>query len=263
METSRRCFPRVLLRAQQCPPLCLTPESLTHPSPNRRCGSDAITIGPVSLCAFDSTPIAAGRRAGAPTDEFVEQSFSPGEEARAVVEGRFLSMRGRLMKMGIPPPEAVLATGGGSNSPAIMQVPGSHHCGTRSCRCSSLSISGFCLCSWILEEFPLPDTAVIELPSSLAPSSDVRNAPSRAMEDPCGCVQRTRVPEDRVRRCGDWSSPTREARLALPRSRRQGTIFSACLRLGRRFNPRHRQRPLQRDGGEVRPILLRVGRRRR
>lgn len=55
-------------------------------------------------------------------DEKVEETFSPGQEARAVVEGRFLSMRGRLLKMGIPQPKAVLATGGGTNSPAIMQV---------------------------------------------------------------------------------------------------------------------------------------------
>ncbi|CAN0559956.1 unnamed protein product, partial [Laminaria digitata] len=55
-------------------------------------------------------------------DEKVKEAFSPGQEARAVVEGRFLSMRGRLLTMGIPQPSAVLATGGGTNSPAIMQV---------------------------------------------------------------------------------------------------------------------------------------------
>ncbi|CAN0568890.1 unnamed protein product, partial [Ectocarpus sp. 12 AP-2014] len=48
--------------------------------------------------------------------------FPPGVEARAVVEGRFLSMRGRMQRMGIPRPTAVLATGGGTNSPAMMQV---------------------------------------------------------------------------------------------------------------------------------------------
>ena len=54
--------------------------------------------------------------------EKVQEAFPPGREARAVVEGRFLSMRGRLTKMGIRQPSAVLATGGGTNSPAIMQV---------------------------------------------------------------------------------------------------------------------------------------------
>ncbi|CAM9356656.1 unnamed protein product, partial [Hapterophycus canaliculatus] len=52
----------------------------------------------------------------------VEEAFPPGVEARAVVEGRFLSMRGRMVRMGIPRPSAVLATGGGTNSPAILQV---------------------------------------------------------------------------------------------------------------------------------------------
>ncbi|CAM9733519.1 unnamed protein product [Pylaiella littoralis] len=54
--------------------------------------------------------------------EIVEEAFGPGAEARAVVEGRFLSFRGRMLRMGIPPPKAVLATGGGTNSPAIMQI---------------------------------------------------------------------------------------------------------------------------------------------
>lgn len=56
------------------------------------------------------------------TDEVVDKAFSPEEEARAVVEGRFLSMRGRMLRMGIPRPSAVLATGGGTNSTAILQV---------------------------------------------------------------------------------------------------------------------------------------------
>lgn len=111
-----------------------------------------------------------GRCAGAPADEVVEHSFSPGEEARAVVEGRFLSMRGRLTKMGIPPPEAVLATGGGSNSPAIMQVPGRRHCGTQSYRCSSLSISGSRLARGFLRSFRcLIQRSLIFLPLSLRP----------------------------------------------------------------------------------------------
>ncbi|CAM9645235.1 unnamed protein product [Ascophyllum nodosum] len=63
-----------------------------------------------------------GRFRRGPSDEVIEGVFPAGEEVRAVVEGRFLSMRGRLLKMGIRPPEAVLATGGGTNSPAIMQV---------------------------------------------------------------------------------------------------------------------------------------------
>ncbi|CAM9655025.1 unnamed protein product, partial [Choristocarpus tenellus] len=54
-------------------------------------------------------------------DEIIER-FSPEEEVRAVVEGRFLSMKSRLLRMGMPAPTTVLATGGGTNSPAILQV---------------------------------------------------------------------------------------------------------------------------------------------
>ncbi|CAN0161221.1 unnamed protein product [Ectocarpus sp. 8 AP-2014] len=63
-----------------------------------------------------------GRFRRGPEDEVVDEAFPPGVEARAVVEGRFLSMRGRMQRMGIPRPTAVLATGGGTNSPAMMQV---------------------------------------------------------------------------------------------------------------------------------------------
>jgi xylulokinase len=41
---------------------------------------------------------------------------------RAVVEGRFLSMRGRLLKMGVAQPKRVLAVGGASSNKGMMQV---------------------------------------------------------------------------------------------------------------------------------------------
>ncbi|CAN0205913.1 unnamed protein product [Ectocarpus sp. 4 AP-2014] len=63
-----------------------------------------------------------GRFRRGPEDEVVDEAFPAGVEARAVVEGRFLSMRGRMQRMGIPRATAVLATGGGTNSPAMMQV---------------------------------------------------------------------------------------------------------------------------------------------
>eukprot|EP00903_Cladosiphon_okamuranus_P007840 g7585.t1 len=63
-----------------------------------------------------------GRFRRGPEDGAEHKAFAPGTEVRAVVEGRFLSMRGRMLRMGIPRPSAVLATGGGTNSPAIMQV---------------------------------------------------------------------------------------------------------------------------------------------
>ncbi|CAM9433343.1 unnamed protein product, partial [Phaeothamnion confervicola] len=49
-------------------------------------------------------------------------ALTPAEEARAVVEGRFLSMRARLQGMGISSPKRVLATGGGSSNPHICQI---------------------------------------------------------------------------------------------------------------------------------------------
>eukprot|EP00752_Nemacystus_decipiens_P016481 g14732.t1 len=63
-----------------------------------------------------------GRFRRGPEDDAEHEAFARGAEARAVVEGRFLSMRGRMLRMGIPRPSAVLATGGGTNSPAILQV---------------------------------------------------------------------------------------------------------------------------------------------
>jgi xylulokinase len=41
---------------------------------------------------------------------------------RAVVEGRFLSMRGRLLRMGVAQPKRVLAVGGASSNKGMMQV---------------------------------------------------------------------------------------------------------------------------------------------
>lgn len=75
-------------------------------------------------------------------DELVDEAFPPEVEARAVVEGRFLSMRGRMLRMGIPRPTAVLATGGGTNSPAMMQVPIVFRAGIESLVCRTRVFCG-------------------------------------------------------------------------------------------------------------------------
>ncbi|CAM9213716.1 unnamed protein product [Chrysoparadoxa australica] len=51
-----------------------------------------------------------------------ESSLTGSEKVRALVEGRFLSMRARLQQMGIPPPSRLIAVGGGSASRGILQV---------------------------------------------------------------------------------------------------------------------------------------------
>jgi len=49
-------------------------------------------------------------------------SFEPQEDIRALIEGRFMSMKYRMQRMGLKPPKSILATGGASNSKPIMQV---------------------------------------------------------------------------------------------------------------------------------------------
>ncbi|KAG5180776.1 hypothetical protein JKP88DRAFT_349367 [Tribonema minus] len=61
--------------------------------------------------------------AAAPSSILTETtSLSAATFARALVEGRFLSMRARLTRMGIGPAQRVLAMGGASASAAMMQV---------------------------------------------------------------------------------------------------------------------------------------------
>jgi xylulokinase len=48
--------------------------------------------------------------------------LSDAQIVRAVVEGRFLTMRGRLLKMGVAQPKRVLAVGGASSNKGMMQV---------------------------------------------------------------------------------------------------------------------------------------------
>ncbi|CAM9776814.1 unnamed protein product [Ectocarpus sp. 8 AP-2014] len=48
--------------------------------------------------------------------------LSAEEEVRAVVEGRFLSMKAHARELGVEKPERVLATGGGSNNAELLQV---------------------------------------------------------------------------------------------------------------------------------------------
>ncbi|CBJ33890.1 conserved unknown protein [Ectocarpus siliculosus] len=48
--------------------------------------------------------------------------LSAEEEVRAVVEGRFLSMKAHARELGVAKPERVLATGGGSNNAELLQV---------------------------------------------------------------------------------------------------------------------------------------------
>lgn len=42
------------------------------------------------------------------------------EEARAVVEGRFLSMRAHARELSVGQPSRILATGGGSKNPEVV-----------------------------------------------------------------------------------------------------------------------------------------------
>jgi xylulokinase len=49
-------------------------------------------------------------------------SFAPANDARAVVEGQFLSMRVHGESVGLTKPKRVIATGGASSNPAIVQV---------------------------------------------------------------------------------------------------------------------------------------------
>jgi xylulokinase len=51
-----------------------------------------------------------------------ESDLSAAERVRAVVEGRFLSMRAKLTSLGLDSPKCIYATGGGARNQAILQV---------------------------------------------------------------------------------------------------------------------------------------------
>nr|CAB3462732.1 unnamed protein product [Digitaria exilis] len=58
-------------------------------------------------------------------DEMVEEvdKFEPPSEVRAIIEGQFLSMRGHAEKCGLPvPPKRIIATGGASSNPIILNI---------------------------------------------------------------------------------------------------------------------------------------------
>lgn len=48
-----------------------------------------------------------------------QEDITAEEEARAVVEGRFLSMRAHARELGVGQPSRILATGGGSKNPEV------------------------------------------------------------------------------------------------------------------------------------------------
>lgn len=50
---------------------------------------------------------------------FLQGELSGEEEVRAVVEGRFLSMKAHARELGVGKPGRVLATGGGSNNAEV------------------------------------------------------------------------------------------------------------------------------------------------
>eukprot|EP00903_Cladosiphon_okamuranus_P010615 g10038.t1 len=54
--------------------------------------------------------------------QLAQDQLSATEEVRAVVEGRFLSMKAHARELGVGQPERVLATGGGSNNAELLQI---------------------------------------------------------------------------------------------------------------------------------------------
>lgn len=60
----------------------------------------------------------------------MKEKMSAEEETRAVVEGRFLSMRAHARELGVGQPSRILATGGGSNN---VEVSDSLNHAVRSC----------------------------------------------------------------------------------------------------------------------------------
>ncbi|CAN0046272.1 unnamed protein product, partial [Heterosigma akashiwo] len=63
---------------------------------------------------------AAGRRVDGTGTRVA--AFPPAADVRAVVEGRFLSMRARMTTIGVPRPSLLVATGGASANKAILQA---------------------------------------------------------------------------------------------------------------------------------------------
>eukprot|EP00752_Nemacystus_decipiens_P002575 g2413.t1 len=54
--------------------------------------------------------------------QLAQERLSGAEAARAVVEGRFLSMKAHARELGVGRPERILATGGGSNNAEVLQI---------------------------------------------------------------------------------------------------------------------------------------------
>ncbi|XP_062204435.1 xylulose kinase 2-like isoform X1 [Phragmites australis] len=63
---------------------------------------------------------------GGSLDAMVEHEvdeFDPASEVRAIIEGQFLSMRGHAERCGLPvPPKRIIATGGASSNPLILET---------------------------------------------------------------------------------------------------------------------------------------------
>jgi len=81
-------------------------------------------------CALDGTTAATGAGAGttgssggaAPKATPLPAFSSPAQEVRAVVEGKFMSMRLHAEGIGLSPVRRIIATGGASKNAAILQV---------------------------------------------------------------------------------------------------------------------------------------------
>lgn len=83
---------------------------------------EIIPVLPVKNTTFRADYAAASASQLLPVDG---PAFAPAEEARAVVESRFLSMKAHAASIGLPTrPRRILATGGGSTNVEIMQVSG-------------------------------------------------------------------------------------------------------------------------------------------
>lgn len=77
---------------------------------------EIIPVLPVKGTAFRA-------EASAPGQLLSTGAFEPAQEARAVVEARFLSMKAHAAAIGLPTrPRRILATGGGSTNAEMMQV---------------------------------------------------------------------------------------------------------------------------------------------
>ncbi|MDP2436445.1 MAG: FGGY-family carbohydrate kinase [archaeon] len=67
-------------------------------------------------------PLACGLFRFSPEGLPVASLPSPAHDARALFEGRFVSMRAHARRIGMAPPSRVLVTGGGSQAPAVLQI---------------------------------------------------------------------------------------------------------------------------------------------